>query len=189
MVWLTKNSGNFKAQGAFEYMVSYGWAILIVLVLGIMLFSLGILNPSQTPTATGFVVLRPISWSFTGGAADSANVSIALSNVAGTNIIIWLNSTDNTTSQYNMHFKKGDSDICRWSSISSITDSAGNNLPIVNGAAAIPVGVIITITGTVNGSNCGGLIASSYRYYIHFVSKDEYLVLRRDSGLITGRYV
>lgn len=180
----------FKGQGAFEYMVSYGWAILIVMVLGILLFSLGILNPSQTPAATGFVVLRPVSWSFTGGGSYSTtNVSIAMSNVAGTNVIVWFNATESPYSSYNMVFKKGDSDTCTWANITSITDSTGNSLPIVDGAVAVPVGVIITITGSLTGDYCGGLTASSYRYNIQMVTKDEYLVLRRDNGIITGRYI
>lgn len=180
---------SFKGQGAFEYMVSYGWAILIVLVLGILLFSLGILNPSQTPTATGFVVLRPVSWSFTGGSYSNSNISIALSNVAGSNMIVWFNATDAPYSNYNMIFKKGDSDTCYLDIITNITDSSGNTVPIIDGAAVIPVGVIVTLSGNITGNNCGGLTAASYRYNIQMVSKDEYLVLRRDHGLITGRYI
>ncbi len=179
---------SFRGQGAFEYMVSYGWAILIVIVLGILLFSLGVLNPTQTPAATGFVVLRPISWSFTGGDYYTSNVSIAMANVAGTNVIIWLNATGQY-SQYNMVFKKGESDFCYWNNIDSISDSAGNTIPIVNGSIAIPVGVVVTLSGTISGNNCGGLSSASYRYGLQSVTRDEYLVLRRDNGLITGRYI
>jgi len=34
---------NKKGQGAMEYLMTYGWAILIVLVAGVVLFQLGVL--------------------------------------------------------------------------------------------------------------------------------------------------
>ena len=36
----------FKAQSAMEYLMTYGWAILIIAVVMVALFSLGIFNPS-----------------------------------------------------------------------------------------------------------------------------------------------
>ncbi len=94
-----------RGQGAFEYMVSYGCAILIVIVLGILLFSLGVFNPSQTPAATGFTYLKPVSWSFTGGETNAANVTIALENVAGQSLVVYINDTD----QESIKIKKGGS--------------------------------------------------------------------------------
>ena len=182
----------FKGQGAFEYMVSYGWAILIVIVLGILLFSLGVLNPTQTPAATGFVVLRPLSWSFTGGSYSTSNVSIAMASVGGTNVILWINATElaeSGTYLNNMSMKRGDSDTCYWDVINAVNDSSGNAIPVVNGSVAIPVGTVITISGNISGTNCGGLRSATYRYGVQMVTKDEYLVFRRDNGLVTGRYV
>ena len=40
---------NQKAQGAMEYLMTYGWAILIVVVVGVALAALGVFNP--TPPA------------------------------------------------------------------------------------------------------------------------------------------
>lgn len=40
-----------KAQSALEYLMSYGWAILILVIIGGVLFALGVFNPDQS-TAT-----------------------------------------------------------------------------------------------------------------------------------------
>ncbi|MEM4367858.1 MAG: hypothetical protein QXO21_02425 [Candidatus Anstonellales archaeon] len=180
-----------RGQGAFEYMVSYGWAILIVIVLGILLFSLGVFNPSQTPTASGFVYLKPVSWSFDGGNADRTNVTIAFENVAGQTVVAYVNDTGNQS----IKFKQGGSSDCYFnSSIKNITvsDSNGNVLEVIQNKVAIPVGSIVTISGTIGGatgSNCGGLKSASYRYNVYIVMVDEYQVVKTDNGLITGKYV
>ncbi len=45
-----------KAQSALEYMMTYGWAILIIVIVAAVLYSMGIFNPSANTgtTATGF---------------------------------------------------------------------------------------------------------------------------------------
>jgi hypothetical protein len=47
---------NMKGQGALEYLMTYGWALLIIVVVGSALYSLGILNPATytQSTCTGF---------------------------------------------------------------------------------------------------------------------------------------
>src|SRR3989338_6031106 len=40
-----KNKGR-KGQGALEYLMTYGWALLIIVVVGAALYSLGVLNPA-----------------------------------------------------------------------------------------------------------------------------------------------
>ncbi|MCX8166974.1 MAG: hypothetical protein N3E37_03935 [Candidatus Micrarchaeota archaeon] len=180
-----------KAQGAFEYMVSYGWAILIVIVLGILLFSLGVFNPTQTPTASGFTYLKPVSWSFDGGNADSANVTLAFENVAGQTVVAYINDT----TQQSIKFKQGGSSDCYFNtSIKNITvsDSNGNVLQVVQNKVAVPVGSIVTISGAIGGavgSKCGGLKSASYRYNVYVVMVDEYQVVKTDNGLVTGKYV
>lgn len=180
-----------KGQGAFEYMVSYGWAILIVIVLGILLFSLGVFNPSQTPTASGFVYLKPVSWSFTGGNADRSNVTIAFENVAGQTLVAYINDTGNQS----IKFKQGGSYDCYFNATLNtinVSDSNGNILQIIQNKVAVPVGSIVTISGTIGGptgSNCGGLKSASYRYNVYVVMVDEYQVVKTDNGLITGKYI
>ena len=45
-----------KAQSALEYMMTYGWAILIIVIVAAVLYSLGIFSPSSSvgATQTGF---------------------------------------------------------------------------------------------------------------------------------------
>ena len=45
-----------RSQSALEYMMTYGWAILIIVVVAVILYSMGIFNPSSsiTTTSTGF---------------------------------------------------------------------------------------------------------------------------------------
>ena len=86
--------GNFmaasKAQSSMEYVLSYGWAILVVLVIGVALWQLGILRTStQGTSSTGFskipVVLSATSLSetgvFTGTFVNSAGSRIFLTAV------------------------------------------------------------------------------------------------------------
>ena len=45
-----------RSQSALEYMMTYGWAILIIVIVAVILYSMGIFNPSSsvTFTSTGF---------------------------------------------------------------------------------------------------------------------------------------
>ena len=45
-----------RSQSALEYMMTYGWAILIIVIVAVILYSMGIFNPSSSisATVTGF---------------------------------------------------------------------------------------------------------------------------------------
>ena len=61
---------NKKGQGAMEYLMTYGWAILVVLIVGIVLWQLGIFNlGGSSKTSTGFGAIKPLSWSLSGTTA------------------------------------------------------------------------------------------------------------------------
>ncbi len=51
-----------KGQGAFEYIMNYGWAIIIILIIGVSMWYLGVFNIEPSPAATfsGFSVIKPI---------------------------------------------------------------------------------------------------------------------------------
>ena len=52
---------NSKGQGAMEYLINYSWAILIVLVVGVVLYQMGIFNQGQGAViTTGFPQLKPV---------------------------------------------------------------------------------------------------------------------------------
>ncbi len=65
-----------KAQSAMEYLMSYGWAILIVVILAAAFYGLGLFNPMTFAgrTVTGFQVLgTPVDWEL-----KSANGNLVL---------------------------------------------------------------------------------------------------------------
>ena len=41
-----------RSQSALEYMMTYGWAILIIVIVAVILYSMGIFNPSSSVTVT-----------------------------------------------------------------------------------------------------------------------------------------
>lgn len=68
-----------KAQSAMEYLMTYGWAILIVIIVAAALYALGVFNPAayQGNIPTGFTALgTPSDWSLD----SSGNFKIILSN-------------------------------------------------------------------------------------------------------------
>jgi hypothetical protein len=49
-----------RAQASVEYVVSYSWAILVILVIGVALWRMGILSPRESSMSfTGFGKLKP----------------------------------------------------------------------------------------------------------------------------------
>ena len=54
---------NKRSQSALEYMMTYGWAILIIVIVAVILYSMGIFNPSSSisTTVTGFSNLGTVT--------------------------------------------------------------------------------------------------------------------------------
>ena len=54
---------NKRSQSALEYMMTYGWAILIIVIVAVILYSMGIFNPSSSisATVTGFSGLGSVT--------------------------------------------------------------------------------------------------------------------------------
>ena len=49
-----------RAQGAMEYLMTYGWAIMVVLSVGVVMWQLGIIGPGNiATTSSGFAKLKP----------------------------------------------------------------------------------------------------------------------------------
>ena len=78
-----------KAQTAVEYLMTYGWAIRIVIIVGAALYALGIFNPATytQSTATGFQGFQIPSggWQFVG---STGMLTLKTKNMAGSNIEI-----------------------------------------------------------------------------------------------------
>ncbi len=69
-----------KAQSALEYMMTYGWAILIIVIVAVILYSMGIFNPSSSVTATssGFSPFTPSSAICTAGPGGYTEISFVV---------------------------------------------------------------------------------------------------------------
>jgi hypothetical protein len=79
-----------RGQGALEYLMTYGWAILVILVVGVALWQMGVFSPPATqPGCSGFSQLMPLDSQFKG-----TELIVVLSNDAGTKLnIIDTNAT------------------------------------------------------------------------------------------------
>ena len=81
---------NRKGQGAMEYVMVYGWAIMVVIVAGVALWYMGVFNLGVTPkNFKGFEPLKPLSWAvYSDGSASIIMVSaettiITITDVGG----------------------------------------------------------------------------------------------------------
>ncbi len=74
-----------KGQGAMEYLMTYGWAILVVIIVGVVLWQMGIFNPSggAAPGMSGFTTVKPNEWACN---ADDGTLTLAVVNAAGQQI-------------------------------------------------------------------------------------------------------
>jgi hypothetical protein len=94
-----------KAQSAMEYLMTYGWAILIVIIVAAALYALGIFNPATYTgrVPTGFTTLgTPTDWDV---ASDGA-FSIILNNRLANQITVYsitatLGTVSDTYNTYN----------------------------------------------------------------------------------------
>jgi hypothetical protein len=77
-----------KAQSAMEYLMTYGWAILIVIIVAAALYALGIFNPATYTgrIPTGFTTLgTPTDWNLD----SSGDFSIILTNRLNNPVTVW----------------------------------------------------------------------------------------------------
>jgi hypothetical protein len=82
-----------KAQSAMEYLMTYGWAILIVIIVAAALFALGVFNPSTYTgrAATGFGELgAPADWQYAAstGTPATSTFTVVLKNQVGQGITV-----------------------------------------------------------------------------------------------------
>ncbi len=125
-----------KAQSALEYMMTYGWAILIIVIVAAVLYSMGIFNPSSSTgtTATGFSPFTVLAQTCNGH-----GLQIQLGNNAGASVALTATPATVTT-QTGM--------------------SGTGSLTLQGGAATITSGGSFILNGTTS-VNC---ITSGARY-------------------------
>ena len=75
-----------KGQAALEFLMTYGWAILIVVVVVAALFAMNVFNPSSFvgETASGFASFMASGWSYNTGGV----VNVTLGNKIGSQITV-----------------------------------------------------------------------------------------------------
>ena len=160
-----------KGQTAMEYLMTYGWAILVIMVVLAVLFYLGVLNPSSiTPT---ICTIKPgftcISWKL------YKNGTLFLKLGQGTGAIINITGM-NCTTDTNV-FEGGKSVIFEGGKSSLMSSAAEQNF-------------YINCTGE-SGGNLGqpGVMGDVYsgRIYINYTETDTGLQ-RTATGSITMKY-
>jgi hypothetical protein len=195
-----------KGQGAFEYMMSYGWAVLVIVVLAVVLWNLGVFNPSQATQATGFSVIRPVAWNFEGAGYGSGNTlyktnaTVAFSNIAGVDLTLAVNGTAASNASI-IKFSKPGAAVCGWFGEANAVDEVGNDMSItwdaVNdyGRIGLPAGKQAVISGLISGPQddttytCGGPSGGQYRWTISYqTALDQYNIQHSDSGTVTGKF-
>ena len=104
-----------KGQGALEYIQTYAWAILVVLIVGVVLWQLGVFGSHRGPnTSSGFAAMKILSpsiayradtednalnFSFVNAAGLRARGIYTLKNVSGDCSTILLDYTELTLSE------------------------------------------------------------------------------------------
>ena len=155
----------FKGQSAMEYLMTYGWAILIIAVVLSALLALGIFNSSGLPTAclsqpgfqcTGATYVH-------GGAPNGGNMIITVGQSTGTAWaqanIIFLNLTNIATFQANGNFLASNSQC------TSTCISPTNALGLLNTGSATQVYLPVSgnsVAGTPVGISTTGQIWARY---------------------------
>jgi hypothetical protein len=89
-----------KGQGAMEYLMTYGWAILVVMVVGVVMWQMGIFNigGGTATTASGFARLKPLL-ATAKYSASTGPLNVTFTNGAGgtvdvTSVKMTLNGVD-----------------------------------------------------------------------------------------------
>lgn len=146
-----------KAQGAMEYMATYGWALVAVLIIGVVLYGMGIFTPSAVTNFgnSGFGVVKPMEWLCNPGPGASDTVKMEVLNGAGNRI-------------ENLSIAVGqDRAICNSNSV-GIGDSAICVIENVNCGAEIPgdrfmadISISYISQGTVPRSSAGSIWGSA----------------------------
>jgi hypothetical protein len=79
-----------KGQGAMEYLTTYGWAILVVVIVGLVLYQAGVFNTQTTTTFSDWKQLQPLAptvnyfgstGQFEAGYTNTAGVDIFIRNI------------------------------------------------------------------------------------------------------------
>jgi hypothetical protein len=158
-----------KGQGAMEYLTTYGWAVLVVVIIGLVLYQAGVFNTQTTTTFSDWKQLQPLaptvnyfgtSGQFEAGYTNTAGIDILIRNVTVVESTVGLSCEPVQT---------------------SISDSTGN--------ATVKPGGLFKITAT----NCPTkTVNEGYDMYItigYTALLSEHITNHTEIGHITGTVV
>ncbi len=144
-----------KGQGAMEYLMTYGWALLVIVIVAGALFAMGVLNPStyQQKRCTGFQYFTYVDQKL-----NTTNFLIQLRNanqdITISSIKVGTAATDSTPNVSDSDIQEGDTFQIRTSNIPSVSTGASYNYNI-----EIGYGVTGGIPGQKDVATCIGTVA------------------------------
>ena len=149
-----------KAQSALEYLMTYGWAILIVIIVGAALYALGVFNPGTFTgqKSTGFSAVQMSDFKFkTDGTVllmigNRKGRTISISNITGT---FSSKTLANSTTSACLSSVLGPNDVCN-AQLGEFTPNPAlgstYNMDIRINYTDTTTGVLHTDFGTISGS-------------------------------------
>ena len=144
-----------RSQSALEYMMTYGWAILIIVIVAVILYSMGIFNPSSSisTTITGFSSTPVSSAIFT----DNGGLSLSVQNSVGypieiTNITATTTTGGKVTIEPNITLLPGKSQVLVLSKV--FTASSQNS----------DISTAVVSTGSITGSTLAVIYPANYTF-------------------------
>jgi hypothetical protein len=152
-----------KGQTAVEYLMTYGWAILIILIVAGVLAYYGIFAPAGFlgPTARGFGQIQVLNpWAV---AASTGTVTLNLANRVGGAVNVSTIDVTIDASPYNCTFSP--------------------EVNIASGADAVASCALGAISGASSGGSYSATVVINYRY-----PADAASAAFSTSGTITGTY-
>lgn len=80
------NTRKNRGQATMEYLATYGWAVLIIVVIGVVIWQSGVLSVGKSipPGKSGFSQVRPLDWK----AQASGTTEVTVVNNAGTKVTL-----------------------------------------------------------------------------------------------------
>ncbi len=145
----------FKAQSAMEYLMTYGWAILIIAVVLGALFSLGVFSGgnllgTSCVASPGFLCSNPSLSQVSGG-----TLSFTFGQNLGTTIYNIMMACAATSSSGGLP-----NNPAAWNTINTAGSAVSNSQPNINSALSLVSGQTQTITGLPCWGTTGTLIGT-----------------------------
>lgn len=167
-----------KGQGAMEYLMTYGWAILVVMIVGVVLWQLGVFGGAGggVNRATGFTNLKPFDRSIL-YREGATNLTATFTNAAGTPLTV-----KNITATGDCAYAVNDNDLI----LTATADT--NSFPVAGGdtftlccGAGCNGGAVGTLVTKVKGDSF------TVNILVHYTeSVAGTTIARTDSGRLTG---